>query len=252
MPVNFRVIQHDVVDSTNELAFAELAAGRARHGDVHQARAQERGRGRLGRVWASPAGEGLYVSVVLLPPAPPLAPPALTIAAALAVFAAASELGAPDLRLKWPNDLLAKGAKLAGILIETRGLEPERPHYVVGLGVNVRQQHFPPELERLPATSFARLGLELSPGRVRDEILEHLPNRLRAAREDHGSLEQAYLEAAGLTGPVELEQAQDVERGVLERFSIRAGLALRLQDGSLLEQPLELVRRLAPAGRARL
>ena len=70
MPVTFRVIEHGTVDSTSERAFAALACGEARHGDVHVATAQTAGRGRRGASWSSAKDAGLYMSVVWLPPPP--------------------------------------------------------------------------------------------------------------------------------------------------------------------------------------
>src|SRR5262245_39626500 len=98
-----RVFRHEVVDSTNERALAAVEAGEAQDGDVHVAREQTRGRGRLGRVWESPAGQGLYLSYVHLPepPAPPA--PALTQAAGLALLDLVRSLGVAGARLDWPN-----------------------------------------------------------------------------------------------------------------------------------------------------
>ncbi|NOT31225.1 MAG: biotin--[acetyl-CoA-carboxylase] ligase, partial [Planctomycetes bacterium] len=162
-----RLFQHGIVDSTNERALAAIASGEARDGDVHVAEGQSAGRGRLGRSWSSPAGEGLYLSLLLLPRAAPN-PAALTMAAGLGVLEGVRALGAEAARLKWPNDVLASDergtdAKLAGILVETRGLDPLRPHAVVGVGLNVLQRAFPAELVRERAvTSLALLGLAVT------------------------------------------------------------------------------------------
>ena len=130
-----RIVRHGLVDSTSERAFAALAAGEARHRDVHVARAQSAGRGSRGRSWDSQDGAGLYASVVLLPepPAPP--PAALTMAAGLAVRDLLLELGLAA-RLKWPNDVLVGGAKIAGILIEAR-IQEDRVFLMIGTGINV-------------------------------------------------------------------------------------------------------------------
>ena len=131
--MQFRVLRHGVVDSTSERAFAAIEDGSARHGDVHVAEAQTRGRGRLGRSWASAPGEGLYLSTVLLPGPPPLSPTALTMATGLAVHDAVRGLGVDAVRLDWPNDVVVDDAKLCGILVESRGLTPAAPHCTLPL-----------------------------------------------------------------------------------------------------------------------
>jgi BirA family transcriptional regulator, biotin operon repressor / biotin---[acetyl-CoA-carboxylase] ligase len=240
-----RLFLHDVVDSTSERAFAALAAGDARHGDLHVARAQTAGRGRLGKTWHSPPGEGLYASFVLLPGPPPWPAPAATMAAGLAVRDAVRALGLGAARLKWPNDVVVDGAKLAGILVETRGLVPERPHYVVGIGVDVLQREFPPGLlaERA-VTSLARQGLACSVEDVRDAVLAALGPRLDSIRAGLPALERDYLDAAGLAlgrSRVRVLAGGRELAGTLVALSVREGVRVRADDASLEAAPLELV-----------
>lgn len=247
MPVEFRTICHGVVDSTNERALRAIAEGGARDGDVHVALGQTSGRGRLGRVWQSPPGEGLYMSVVLLPPAPIVAG-ALTMGAGLALADAAGSLGlAEGLALKWPNDLLVHGAKLAGILVETRGLDAAQPHYVVGIGLNVAQRAFPAELERERAVTSLRLcGIACSVDEARERVLAMLPRRLEQARADHPALAADYLRAAELEGrlvQVRCGPAEVVE-GRVRGLSLDTGLAIEEHSGALRRIALEFVREL--------
>jgi len=229
-----RLVRHDTVDSTNERAFAALAAGTARDGDVHTARAQTAGRGARGRAWASAPGEGLYASVVLLPdpPAPP--PAALTMAAGLAVQDLLHALGLAGARLKWPNDVLVGQRKLAGILIESRGFDPRRPAFVCGIGLNALQQTFTPEVEARGATSLAREGVALAPEAALDRLLPHLAARLAEARERPADLCAAFAAAAGLLeGPVRVLRGEVELRGRITAFGL---------DGLALETGAELVR----------
>lgn len=250
-----RIFRHDVVDSTNERAFAALDAGDARHGDVHVARAQSAGRGRLGRAWHSPPGEGLYLSAILMPPAPPPPSPALTIAAGLAVLDAvrhtARALGlgsdfAP--RLKWPNDVLVGDAKLAGILVETRGLDAERPCYVVGIGLNVAQRSFPEDLSNERAvTSLALAGIETTVDRSCEVVSEALLARTASFGEDDlAALDRDYARAAQLDGGTVRIEAKGVLAGELVGLSIRGGLIVRDSKGNEHRTPLELVRAIVP------
>ena len=238
------MIRYDAVDSTNERALAAVAAGEARDGDVHVARAQTAGRGRRGARWESAAGEGLYASFVLLPAphAPPS--PAVTVMAGLAVLDALAALGLAHARLKWPNDVLAGPAKLAGILVETRGLDPEAPHFVVGIGLNVAQRAFPPGLEAERAvTSLAREGVDASVEDALECLRAALPARWRMARERPDELARDYLEAAGLAErTVRAELGSERVEGRVLRLDLARGLTLELESGRERALALEHLR----------
>jgi BirA family biotin operon repressor/biotin-[acetyl-CoA-carboxylase] ligase len=157
---------HEECASTNDLAGARAREGAAQ-GLVVATERQSAGRGRLGRVWHSPAGENLYVSFVLRPTRPAPEIPPLTLLAGAAVARAVAGLGLAP-RLKWPNDVQletsAGGArrKVAGILTEMSSEGARVGHVVVGLGLNVNALDFPPELAAR-ATS-----LRLAAGRAFD------------------------------------------------------------------------------------
>lgn len=143
---------YEELASTNDRA-RELAEEGAAHGEVVIAERQTAGRGRRGRPWVSPARKNLYFSVVLRPDLPTARAPELTLVASLAVCDALRQAGV-DAGIKWPNDVLAGGRKIAGILTELAA-EPDRVHWVVvGVGVNVNAtaEDFPEEL-RGEATS---------------------------------------------------------------------------------------------------
>lgn len=234
-----RLFQHDLVDSTNERALASIADGSARHGDVHVADGQSAGRGRLGRSWVSARGEGLYLSIVLLPARAPN-PAALTMAAGLAVLESVRALGVGEARLKWPNDVLARDAKLAGILVESRGLDPARPHAVVGVGLNVLQRSFPPELlaERA-VTSLALLGCDATREHALDVLLSHLASRLELACLSPERIAADYARASELPGrTVRIRRGSGELTGRLESLTL-AGLELALVDGTRARVPLE-------------
>jgi BirA family biotin operon repressor/biotin-[acetyl-CoA-carboxylase] ligase len=122
-------------DSTNERA-RELAARGAPHGTLVTASEQTAGRGRQGRTWSAPAGRALLCSVLLRDP-----PRLLPLAAGVAV----AEVAGDGALIKWPNDILLEGRKVAGILVEGR---PQQRWAVLGIGLNValRPGDFPPEL----------------------------------------------------------------------------------------------------------
>jgi BirA family transcriptional regulator, biotin operon repressor / biotin---[acetyl-CoA-carboxylase] ligase len=139
------------VDSTNARARALAEAG-APHGTLVTAAEQTAGRGRQGRTWSAPAGQALLFSLVLRDP-----PRLLPLAAGIAV---AEEAGS-EASIKWPNDVLLDGRKVAGILVEGR---PQERWSVLGIGVNVAVElpELPPEL-RDRAGSLARAPDEVEP-----------------------------------------------------------------------------------------
>jgi BirA family biotin operon repressor/biotin-[acetyl-CoA-carboxylase] ligase len=164
---------HASLASTNDRALAWLGEG-APDGALVTADAQTAGRGRLGRRWSSPPGRDVYASVIVRPGVAPTGFGAVSLAVAVGLREGLLSLfgeGLSDkLALKWPNDLLLDGRKLAGILCESRwrGREVE---LVIGFGINVHRERdeFEPDL-RARATSLA-LALEMQDRRGRGAIL---------------------------------------------------------------------------------
>jgi BirA family transcriptional regulator, biotin operon repressor / biotin---[acetyl-CoA-carboxylase] ligase len=154
-------------DSTNERA-RELAARGAPHGTLVTAAEQSAGRGRQGRTWAAPPGKALLCTVVVRDP-----PRLLPLAAGVAV---AQTIG-PDAGLKWPNDVLLAGGKVAGILVESR---PQERWAVVGIGLNVALDE-----RDLPAGAVS-LGLG-------QDAVEPTLERLLASLERWTSADQAEV-----------------------------------------------------------
>jgi nicotinate-nucleotide pyrophosphorylase (carboxylating) len=152
LPLGEPLHRRDVVESTMAWARTAAEAGTAAPGAAFLAREQTAGRGRHGRGWTSPAGAGLYLTIVL---PGSLAAPALTLAGAVAVAEAAAEVTGVEARVKWPNDLLWQGRKWGGVLAESAG-GPERPVVLLGVGVNVRETGaLPPDAVSLEAAAGA-------------------------------------------------------------------------------------------------
>lgn len=246
--MRFRLIQHDVVDSTNERALEALASGTASHGDVHVAVGQTRGRGRLGRPWESAAGEGLFLSIVLLPPPPPLSPVALTMATGLAVLGAVRELGLERASLDWPNDVVVGPAKLCGVLVESRGLDPAAPHYVVGIGLNVAQRRFSQELAGERAvTSLALEGIACTLERARGALLDAFGVEIERVAADPEGIARDYLDATGWKGAHVLVRVGERSlAGRLLELSPERGLWIAQADGRREHVSIEHVNSLAP------
>ncbi|MEO8706880.1 MAG: biotin--[acetyl-CoA-carboxylase] ligase, partial [Kofleriaceae bacterium] len=141
--LGIRRIELATCASTNDEA-ARLARAGANHGTVVIAREQTAGRGRSGRVWASPANTGLYFSAVLRPTVDLTSIPPMTLAIGIGLCDAVRACGAPAV-LKWPNDLLVGGKKLAGVLVESQSQGNKLECVIVGIGVNLDGE-LPPEV----------------------------------------------------------------------------------------------------------
>ncbi len=166
-------VHHRLADSTNERARALAGAG-APHGTLVTAAEQSAGRGRQGRTWTAAPGAAVLMSVVLRPPAE-----GLPLAAAVAVC----EAVAPDCLIKWPNDVLVDGRKLAGILVEGR---PQDGWAVLGIGLNVttREEEFPADL-RETAISLAIADPDVTTAEaVLASLLARLDARLRSPMDE--------------------------------------------------------------------
>jgi BirA family biotin operon repressor/biotin-[acetyl-CoA-carboxylase] ligase len=141
------VIIHYFRTASTNTAALYLAQEGAEHGTVVVAEEQTAGRGRLGRTWYSEKSSGIYLSVILRPPFSPTAAPILTLMAGVATQQALSATTGLSVDIRWPNDLLVNGRKVAGILTEMNA-ELGRLHAVVlGIGINVNHGEMPAELK---------------------------------------------------------------------------------------------------------
>jgi BirA family biotin operon repressor/biotin-[acetyl-CoA-carboxylase] ligase len=182
--------------STNADALA-AARSAAPHGSVYFTDEQRAGRGRGGHAWHSTAGDGLYVSVLLRPQFAAQRLPLLPLAAGLAAAEAVHAVAGLTIDLRWPNDLLIGERKTAGILVEAKSEISGVNYAVVGIGINVHQREFAPDLST-PATS-----LDLEAGRTiaRQDVLVSLLKSL-----EHEALGLADP-AAGTAIPARVAQA---------------------------------------------
>jgi BirA family transcriptional regulator, biotin operon repressor / biotin---[acetyl-CoA-carboxylase] ligase len=145
------------LDSTNSCA-RQLAEQGAEEGEIVIAESQNHGRGRLGRPWASPPYLNLYFSVVLRPKLPPMDAPQITLMAAVALADAVASFIPVVPVIKWPNDILVRGRKLAGVLTESSGDSTRIEFVILGIGVNLNYPcSLMPEAIRQRATSIVEL-----------------------------------------------------------------------------------------------
>jgi BirA family biotin operon repressor/biotin-[acetyl-CoA-carboxylase] ligase len=199
--------------STNDRARALAAAG-APHGTLVTAGAQTAGRGRQGRSWSAPPGRALLCSLLLR-----RYDELLPLRAGLAV----ADLAGPEARVKWPNDVLLDGRKLAGVLVEAR---PHDGWAVLGMGVNVAVEPaaLPPELRDRAAT-LGRPPAALEA--TLDELLGHLERRL--AEPAAGCLAALRARDALLGRPLRWDGGEGTGAGIDDT----GALLVRLPDGSM-------------------
>jgi BirA family transcriptional regulator, biotin operon repressor / biotin---[acetyl-CoA-carboxylase] ligase len=240
--VGRRVLIFDQLDSTNTFA-AGLAQDPANAGTVVLAREQTAGRGQHGRSWACPPGAGVLLSALLFP-TPELRRPALLTAwVAVAVCETIRQLTGQMARIKWPNDVLVKGRKVCGILIE------QGKGTVAGLGLNVNQT-----AEMFEATELPQAGsLAMLTGKPHDwdQVVRQLIGTLdeeyiRLLEGDLATLESRWKWYLGLLGrAVKAECHGEMQRGRLVEVGWE-GVQIEQASGELISLLPERVLHLEP------
>ncbi|MFD2646331.1 biotin--[acetyl-CoA-carboxylase] ligase [Devosia albogilva] len=241
----YRLQAQDSIGSTNAEALS-AAAGGDPGGLWVVARQQTAGRGRRGRPWSSPHGN-LAASLLLLPDADPSVSATLGFVAGVALSRALATVlpkglvrigidgadaadGSGRVALKWPNDVLADGAKLAGILLEAGKAADGRQAVVVGIGINVVAA---PEGLPYPATSIAALGVSRTAEQVFEVLSDTWVEAFALWNEGSGVaavLEQWRGAAAGIGAPVAVTQDGQTVRGIFETIDEAGRLIVRAND----------------------
>ena len=220
------------VGSTNT-EVKQMALAGAPGGSICLCETQTAGKGRLGRTWISPAGVGLWQSVLLRPALKPENAPLIVLCAAMAMAQAVRETSGINVCIKWPNDLVCGSKKLCGILLEMSA-DPDAIEYVVvGIGLNVYKGAVPPEL-----IAQAACIEDFTAPPLRREILVHY---LAALEDLMGRLEQqgfagiiADYRAASCTLGHMVRVTGSVEfTGMAEDIDDSGALLVRTEDGEL-------------------
>lgn len=165
------IYYYDVTDSTNIRA-KELAEEGHPGGTLVVADRQEAGRGRRGRSWDSPSGTGIFMTLLLKPEMNPNHASMLTLVAAMAVARAISKCAGTEALIKWPNDIVIGGKKICGILTEMSAQFDFINHIVIGIGINVHNEHFPEEIAETAGSIFLQTGKRIRRAELIEQILE--------------------------------------------------------------------------------
>ncbi len=214
-------------NSTNVKAH-ELAAQGARHGSVVLADKQTAGRGRRGRQWDSPPGENLYFTLLLYPKIPAQKASMLTLVMALAVSEALGVVTGREIWIKWPNDMVLNGKKLAGILTEMQARDDKIDHVIIGVGVNVAKRVFEGELDG-KATSLEN---EVERKMLREDLLAGILEHFEV-------LYELFCQKGSLEGLRQAYESQLINKGrqvlVLDPAGEFTGTALGINDTGELQ-----------------
>jgi BirA family transcriptional regulator, biotin operon repressor / biotin---[acetyl-CoA-carboxylase] ligase len=215
------IVRFTAVDSTQTIAFA-LAAEGAVDGTVVVADFQATGRGRRGRTWHAEPGTALLASILVRPRLEPRRVPLLSFAAAVAVATAVRRLAGAEARLKWPNDVMIRGKKVSGILLESRGalgsargalgsaraalgsaraVDSDAPVVVVGIGLNLAQRGFPDEVGERATSLALETNLVVPRDHALDTVLEEF-DRWRGVleRDGFGPVRERWLALTNTVG----------------------------------------------------
>jgi BirA family biotin operon repressor/biotin-[acetyl-CoA-carboxylase] ligase len=223
------------IGSTNTEAMRAAADG-APEGSVFLAEEQLAGRGRSAHVWHSARSAGIYCSVILRPVRPPSDALIFSLAAGLAVRDAVAEI-APQLLadLKWPNDLLLKGKKFCGILTEMNAEATQVRYLVVGIGINVNQTKFPPELREIATSLKIETGTEWSRVELAVALLKSLDREYRSLNENSDAraaiLRRFETNSSSVRGREVTIEGNEGLTGITEGLDERGFLRVRTEEG---------------------
>jgi BirA family biotin operon repressor/biotin-[acetyl-CoA-carboxylase] ligase len=225
------VLWYAEVSSTNDVV-ATLADRGEPEGSVVIADAQSAGRGRHGRIWASPPGAGLYMSILMRPAAHAVS--LLTIAAGVAFADGIQAATGLQPQLKWPNDVYVGGRKLAGILAEAGTSKSGVQHVVLGCGINLMPAAYPPDVAARATSIESELGRPIDRGLLLVECLAALHVRYRdlQSRASAAVIARWRDRAVSTLGRrVEWDVAGVTRRGVAEDIDDTGALLVR--DGTM-------------------
>jgi BirA family biotin operon repressor/biotin-[acetyl-CoA-carboxylase] ligase len=214
-----------------------MAVSGANEGLCVIAREQTAGRGRQGRSWSSPPGEGLALSVILRPPVKASDSALITLAAAIAV----TETLRLDFQvygdIKWPNDVLVRGRKICGILVEA-AIDGDRLKYaIMGIGVNIAQRSFPDGIGDCATSVLLETGGEISPEDFAGALLPRLETWYEAAmsRPDRVIARWEELSSSSHGCLVSIESSDGSLEGLTRGLTPNGALIVELANGQRRE-----------------
>jgi BirA family biotin operon repressor/biotin-[acetyl-CoA-carboxylase] ligase len=236
-----RIIGRDIrvfeeTGSTNDIV-EKLARDGVREGVVVFAESQTQGRGRLGRKWFSPPRKGLWFSVLLRPDLRPQAATQLTVAAATALARAIQRVTALRPQIKWPNDILIRGKKVAGVLTELNAELDHVKYLILGIGVdvNISASELPSDLHATASSLRIETGHMVPRAELAAAILRELEDDYTRIREGKfGELSDEWEKQCDTIGKrVVIRVGERQMAGLVESLDEDGALLLRTEHGRL-------------------
>lgn len=229
------ILFYDTVGSTNTVA-SDLAA-KSREGTVVLADSQEKGRGRLGRLWVSPPGVNIYMSIILKPETEPRHAPLITLTVAVACATALIRTTGLNVTIKWPNDLIVSDRKLGGILTEVKTEQRKIVAAVVGIGINVNMDvgGFPEDIRAIATSIKNETGTTHSREVIAAEILNEMNRWYTVLKEnDRETILSQWEQLNSTLGrEVMVTAGQETYTGFAEAIDHEGMLLLRLPSGEM-------------------
>ena len=195
---------------------------------------QTAGRGRRDRSWHSSPGDGLYLSILLRPQSPSPNVPLLSLMAAVAVAETMIRREVQGVDIKWPNDVLLDHRKVCGILAEGANAGSGAIRIVLGIGVNLNQQSFPPELRETATSLFIETGNRMDVEEFRDQLLERVAHWYDVwRRNEFAKIIDRWQELSSFARGQKVVVRLDEEHvfGVTDGLTATGALRLRTDDG---------------------
>jgi len=200
--IGHKLYYYPEIGSTNDEAY-RLGLEGAPEGTVVIADMQTKGKGRLQRVWHSPAGINLYTSIILRPQIKTAAAPQISLVAGVAVTELLGQFCPGRVELKWPNDVLINGKKICGILAQMKTEADQIDFVVVGIGmnVNIRQDQFPADITDIATSLWAETGREISREDLIISLYEIFAKWYKKLLQDgFASIKERWLHYAAMIG----------------------------------------------------
>lgn len=229
------IFSYETIDSTND-ELRRLAGQGADDGTLVLAETQEKGKGRRGRSWVTPAGSAVAMSLLLRPSIAPANASMVTLVMGLAAASACRELYQLDAKIKWPNDVVVQGKKICGVLTEMNSTIEHINYVVIGTGINTCVQKFPEELLHTAVSVHELIGFR--PDRAEliacclKKFEEYYERFLQT--EDLLLLKAEYNQyLAGKNGIVRVLEPGNEYSGISEGINERGELQVRKEDGTV-------------------
>ena len=230
-----KILFYETTDSTNTVAL-NLAETNT-EGLVILSDSQVKGRGRLGRLWISPGGVNIHMSVLLKPEIQPADATLITLMAAVACAIALRKITGIDIRIKWPNDLTVSDKKLGGILTELKIHQREIAFAIVGIGINVNVDTsvFPEDVRKMATSLKNETGKIYSREKIVAEVLNQMHKWYTALKrmERETILSEWRRLTSTLGREVMVVVGKETFKGFAESIDDEGMLLLRLTSGEV-------------------